>query len=322
MIGIIGGSGFIGTRLVDRMLKAGEKVRVIDKNKSEKHPQLWTFGDVRDVDSLTKALEGVDCIINLAAEHKDNVRPFELYYDTNVKGATNVCQVAENLGIKKIVFTSSVAVYGFTTKETDETGKLEPFNEYGRTKMLAEAEYKKWCEADSDSKTLVFIRPTVVFGEGNRQGNVYTLMQQTRKNSFIIGGGKNIKSMAYVENVAAFIEYCTEEFTSGFHLFNYIDKPDYNMIDLMMLLKRLQNNNSKLIRVPYFVGYAAGGIFDLLSKITKREYAISRIRIKKFCSSSHFTSSNIKETDFEAPVSIEEGLRNTLKHEFLEQGDA
>ena len=316
MIGIIGGSGFIGTRLVDRMLKAGEKIRIIDKNKSEKHPELWTFGDVRDINSLTNALEGVDSIINLAAEHKDNVRPFELYYDTNVQGATNVCEAADKLEIEKIVFTSSVAVYGFTTKETDETGKLEPFNEYGRTKMLAEAEYKKWFEADPESKTLVFIRPTVVFGEGNRQGNVYTLMKQTRKNSFIIGSGKHIKSMAYVENVAAFIEYCTEKFSSGFHLFNYIDKPDYNMIDLMKLLKRLQNSDSKLIRVPYFIGYAAGGIFDLLSRITKREYAISRIRIKKFCSSSHFTSSNIKQTEFEAPISIEEGLQSTIEKEF------
>lgn len=53
------------------MLKAGEKVKIIDKNKSEKHPELWTFGDVRDVDSLNKALEGVESIINLAAEHKD-----------------------------------------------------------------------------------------------------------------------------------------------------------------------------------------------------------------------------------------------------------
>lgn len=71
MIGIIGDSGFIGTRLVDRTLKAGEKVRIIDKNKSEKHRQLWTFGDARGVDTLNKTLEGVDSIISLAAEHKD-----------------------------------------------------------------------------------------------------------------------------------------------------------------------------------------------------------------------------------------------------------
>jgi len=318
MIGIIGGSGFIGTRLVDRMLKAGEKVKIIDKNKSEKHPKLWRFGDVRDIKSLTEALEGVDSIINLAAEYKDNLRPFELYYDTNVKGAVNVCEVADELGIKKIVFTSSVAVYGFTTKETDETGKLEPFNEYGRTKLLAEVEYKKWFGADPESKTLVFIRPAVVFGEGNRQGNIYTLMKQIRKNSFIIGSGKNIKSMAYVENVAAFIQYCTKEFTSGFHLFNYVDKPDYNMIELMKLLKRLQNRDAKLIKVPYFVGYTAGAVFDLLSRITKREYAISRIRIKKFCSSSHFTSSSVEQTRFSATVTIEEGLKSTLRYEFKE----
>ena len=74
-------------------------------------------------------------------------------------------------------------------------------------------------------KTLVIIRPTVVFGEGNR-GNVFNLMNQIAKNRFMmVGSGTNRKSMAYVENVAAFLEYSLS-FQSGLHVHNYVDKPD------------------------------------------------------------------------------------------------
>lgn len=314
MVGIIGGSGFIGTRLVDLFLENGEEVKIIDKNKSEKYPELWEYADVRDIESLRKAMKETNSIINLAAEHKDNVTPVELYFDTNVKGATNVCKVAEEFDIKKIIFTSSVAVYGFVEKETDETGKLNPFNEYGRTKMLAEQEYKKWYEKNSSEKTLVFIRPTVVFGENNR-GNVYNLLKQASKSNLIIGNGKNIKSVAYVGNVAVFIEYC-HNLENGFYLFNYIDKPDYNVHDLMTMMREKMKLDPNLKKLPYSLSYFGGKCFDALGKITKKEYSISAIRVKKFCANTHFSSENIKNTDFTPSFTIEEGFERTIKYEF------
>ena len=94
-IAVIGGSGFIGTRLIDLLLDAGHQVRIIDKNDSVKYPELRKAGDVRDVQSLLDTCAGCDVIFNLAAEHKDDVRPVSLYDDVNVQGARNVCEAAD-----------------------------------------------------------------------------------------------------------------------------------------------------------------------------------------------------------------------------------
>ena len=163
---------------------------------------------IRDsINSLDK-LSDVKTIINLAAVHRDDVRPFRRYDDVNVQGAKNVCEAACKHGINQIIFTSSVAIYGFAPAETDESGESNYFNNYGRTKYLAEQVYKAWQEEDPKSLTLVIVRPTVIFGEGNR-GNVYNLLRQIHSRRFVmIGNGSNKKSMAYVENISAFLEYC------------------------------------------------------------------------------------------------------------------
>ena len=85
-------------------------------------------------------------MVNLAAVHRDDITDPEEYYSTNVEGARILCDVCEEKGINKIVFTSSVAVYGFASAGTGEDGAINPFNEYGRTKALAEDVYRTWRE--------------------------------------------------------------------------------------------------------------------------------------------------------------------------------
>ncbi|WP_257225275.1 NAD-dependent epimerase/dehydratase family protein [Treponema parvum] len=180
---IIGGSGFIGTRLTRRLVAAGHIVKILDKQDSKTYPELRVFADVRDRESLKKELSSnIDCVINLAAEHRDDVEPKSLYDAVNVDGAENVCQVCAEIGIKRIIFTSSVAVYGFAPLNTNETGKINYFNDYGRTKWLAEGKYREWLNTDK-SNSLTIIRPTVVFGEQNR-GNVYNLLRQISSGFF------------------------------------------------------------------------------------------------------------------------------------------
>ena len=101
----------------------------------------------------------------------------------NVRGAKNVCDAATKFGIDTIIFTSSVAVYGFTEANTDENGDINYFNDYGRTKFLAEEIYNEWLQEDAKNRTLIIIRPTVVFGEENR-GNVYNLLNQISSNKW------------------------------------------------------------------------------------------------------------------------------------------
>jgi nucleoside-diphosphate-sugar epimerase len=141
-IALIDGSGFVGTRLTARLIAAGYTVKITDKNDSKKYPHLRLYADVRKPETLEKALAGSDAVVNLAAEHRDDVTPRSLYDDVNVTGAENVCNICTKLGIKKIVFTSSVAVHGFAPVGTDETGAINYFNDYGRTKWLAEEKYR------------------------------------------------------------------------------------------------------------------------------------------------------------------------------------
>jgi nucleoside-diphosphate-sugar epimerase len=319
-ITIIGGSGFVGTRLTKHLLVSGHAVTIADKNDSRKYPHLRIYTDVREPETLEAALAGSDVVINLAAEHRDDVMPKSLYDDVNVMGAENVCNACTKLGIRKIIFTSSVAVYGFAPIGTDESGAINYFNDYGRTKWLAEEQYRKWLASNSEN-SLTIIRPTVIFGEQNR-GNVDNLLRQIAGGKFpMVGKGTNVKSMAYVENVAAFIEYCLKNGT-GEHLFNYIDKPDFNMNMLVSEVNRILGKPQKVFHWPYWLGYLGGLCFDVLAIVMRKKLPISSIRVKKFCSNTIFESVHIKKTDFQAPVALPASLKQTIIYEFINKIDS
>jgi nucleoside-diphosphate-sugar epimerase len=314
-IALLGGSGFIGTRLTSGLLQSGHNVTIADIAPSTTYPDLRLDADVRSFDSLLSACLECDTIINLAAAHRDDVRPISLYYDTNVTGARMTCQVAEKLGINRIIFTSSVAVYGHQDGEPNEDAPHHPINPYGETKSQAETVFKDWHAKDPVNRTLVIIRPTVVFGPTNR-GNVHNLMDQIAKGHFLmVGNGQNRKSMAYVGNVAAFINYSLS-FGKGLHIFNYIDKPDYSMTDLVNLIKSRTDIKTSNLRLPKIIGLGAGMMLDIVARATGKQLPISRIRVEKFCATTVFNADRVKATGFNAPTTLEQGLIETIDAEF------
>lgn len=314
-ISLIGGSGFIGSRLVKKLKFRNESFTIFDE-KIKKDDNLHKFIDIKKpIDE--KKIQSFTTIINLAAVHRDDVKPFSLYEEVNFIGAKNICDVAKKNNINKVIFISSVAVYGNSSKDTDESGDFNFFNEYGRTKYLAEKEYIKWYEEAPLKRTLIIIRPTVVFGEGNR-GNVYNLLNQIAKKRFImIGKGRNKKSMAYVENVSDFI-YFSLSFKQGLHIYNYVDKPDYDMRSLVVEARKfLFNKKTTGIYLPIFIGNFLGKSADLFSNLFGLKLPISSIRIKKFVTSSQFSSS-VEKSGFIPSVTLEDGLLRTLRYEFNE----
>ena len=318
MIQVVGGSGFIGSRLCGILAQEKLKFGIVDKVVGEAFPQQTSVADVRSVGALQAALVGHSILINLAAEHRDDVRPLSLYDEVNVEGARNLCAVAGQKHINTIVFTSSVAVYGFAPLGTDESGKVSPFNDYGRTKYEAEQVYKAWQAEDPLIRTLVIIRPTVVFGEQNR-GNVYNLLRQIAFGKFVmIGDGLNRKSMAYVGNVVAFIMHSLA-FKPGVHIYNYIDKPDFTMNELVSWVNKLLGKANEIkFRLPYQVGLLVGKGFDLAAMVMGKKLPVSAIRVKKFCSNSVYESA-IHKTEFIPPFSMLEAVERTIKYEFLEK---
>ena len=312
-IAVIGGSGFVGTYLCHEIEKKDSDYCIYDINTEIDNPKIQ-YCDVTDLNSMNN-IRNCSVIINLAAEHRDDVTPISKYDDVNVEGASNICKIATKYGINKIIFTSSVAVYGFAPNKTDENGEINYFNDYGRTKFLAEKIYKNWQKEDSNNRTVVIIRPTVIFGPGNR-GNVYNLLKQIADNRFLmIGNGKNIKSVAYVKNVVAFIYHCIN-FKTGIHVYNYIDKPDITVNKLVRTTRKsLFNKENVGIKLPVFFGYLAGYIFDFIAKISNKKFPISKIRVEKFIKDSQFNSS-LYETNFDPEFSVENALLETIDYEF------
>ena len=132
----------------------------------------------------------------------------------------------------------------------------------------------------------------------------------------MIGKGLNKKSMAYVGNIVALIKNRLDERELGYHVFNYADKPDFSMTELVNVIKAKMNSSFSNIKIPYFMGLVAGYTVDLVSLFTKQKPAISAVRVKKFCATTQFDATKAHSI-FEAPYTLEQGLNATLEHEFI-----
>ena len=316
---LIGGSGFVGTRLIELLSDSDAyEISNIDLLASDFFNEITHIGDVRNQKQMDELLKGSDLIILLAAKHRDDVYPTSEYYDTNVGGMRVCLNAMEKNGVKNIIFFSSVAVYGLNKNNPDENFPKDPFNHYGKSKWEAEKLLQDWY-LDHPNWNITIIRPTVIFGERNR-GNVYNLLKQIASGKFLmVGSGSNKKSMAYVGNVTAFVKFIIEQRQTGYHIYNYSDKPDYSMNDCVELIKKVMGINIPSIHIPYFLGMLGGYFFDILAKLTCKKLAISSVRVKKFCATTQFDASKLEDIGFVAPYSLESALTRTVEFEFKQQ---
>lgn len=315
----IGGSGFVGSRLISLLQKSEQyKITNVDIVESNIDGCKTIIGDVRIQSDIVNALKGADTVILLAAQHRDDVTPISLYYDTNVNGIKNVLHAMEINNVKRIIFFSSVSIYGLNKKNPDENFSADPFNHYGKSKWEAEQYLNEWSN-NHDDTIVTIIRPTVIFGENNR-GNIYNLLNQITNGSFVmVGDGKNIKSMAYIENIVSFVRFILDKDERENSVYNYADKPDYDMNKLTFLVREVINKKKTLLHFPYWLGMLGGYVFDIVSFITRKKLPISSIRVKKFCSNTMINSDKVGNSGFIAPYSLSEGLVRTIKYEFLDK---
>ena len=315
-ITLIGASGFVGTRLIDLLKQSNYEFQNVDKQQSHFNSEVTVLANILDKERISSLLKCTDLVVLLAAEHRDDVTPTSLYYDVNVGGMRNTLEAMEANGVKRIIFTSSVAVYGLNKKNPTETYPADPFNHYGKSKWEAEKVLQEWYKTHPDWNINV-IRPTVIFGERNR-GNVYNLLKQISSSRFLmVGKGNNKKSMAYVGNIVAFIKFLIEKKTAGYEVYNYIDKPDFTMNELVDHVSKVLNKHIPSVHYPLWLGMLGGYFFDVLAFITRRKLTISSVRVKKFCATTQFDATKVQNTDFSAPYTLEEGLARTLEFEFI-----
>ena len=215
---ILGGSGYIGRNLLRHFLneKVFSKYIVGDiaplkgfKNcpevafKTIDVRQPIDLGDPKNLDR-TKSW-----IFNLAAIHREPGHTYHEYFDTNIPGANNVCDLARKTGIRNVFFTSSIAPYGRSKNVRTESSNLYPETAYGISKAIAEKIHESWL-GESTDRRLIICRPSVIFGPRD-PGNVYRMIKGLKKGTFVLpNGGNVIKAYGYVFGLVESILFYNE----------------------------------------------------------------------------------------------------------------
>ena len=225
---IFGGSGFIGSHLTSYLIEEGFRVQIADLNPPNRTDSIFNKCDIRD--SISLELERVpDLVFNLAAVHRTPGHATDEYYETNVAGATHVIDWCNSIGAKKIVFTSSISVYGPGSESKNEFSSLNPVHAYGKSKMLSENIFRTWRQEDPIERTLVICRPAVIFGPGEH-GNFTRLAKALKHHMFFYPGGPGtIKSCGYVVDLVKSLVFVANHTDCGEATYNFCYPESYSI---------------------------------------------------------------------------------------------
>lgn len=217
---VTGGCGFIGSHMVDRLLKEGHIVRVIDNwttgrpenlEHQKENPNLTVYHmDIRNKEEIEPVFKDVDYVFHFAAL-ADIVpsiqKPWE-YYSSNVLGTYNVVECAKNAGIKKLVYAASSSCYGIPDEyPTKETAEIRPQYPYALTKRLGEETVLHWGQVYG--LPVVTLRLFNVYGTRSRTSGTYGavfgvfLAQKLAGKPFtVVGDGNQTRDFTYVTDIA------------------------------------------------------------------------------------------------------------------------
>ena len=155
---ITGGTGYIGSHLLKKLTDSGEKIHVLVRSEKKatdiKHPNVTIFeGDIMNKESIKDAMHGCSKVYHLAAFAKVWAKDPKIYFDINVTATVNVLEVAQELGVSKVIVTSTAGVYGASVSDDiTETyvRDFDFFNEYESSKAISESRIKDFVIAGLD----------------------------------------------------------------------------------------------------------------------------------------------------------------------------
>lgn len=305
---LTGGAGFIGTHILSMFPETQFVVADIQSPQQKQPNTIYIKADVRSEADMLPIFEQhrFDCVLHLAAAHKDFGVEQEEYFEVNENGTALVSQLAGQYGIKKFIFFSSVAVYGDCNTPTTDKTQPNPSNDYGASKLAAEQVLNRWWQQD-ESRTVIIIRPALVFGEGN-VANMFRLIDQINKGLYFnVGKGDNIKSIAYVKNLVEVTWYLLEYQQSGIHIYNYADQPHLRTAEIgLTIAAALGKPKPKSIPMGLLLMMAKP--FDLLIKMSGKDLPISSHRVKKYGTQTYHQAQQIFADGFKPKYTTRDGL--------------
>jgi len=330
---ITGSNGFVGSRMMWNLDQAGHNVVGIDISpdcNTQAHPKTL-IGDIRkirDLESVRGSFELENnaelglILHSAAAKHDFGIKRGE-YFDHNKYGTRTLLEFAEKNKIKKIIYLSTVSVFGHPKGPADETAPYAPDNPYGQSKLAGEELCIRWQEKDPE-RELVVLRPTVIYGPHNF-ANMYKLMDTMHRRPIaMVGKGDHVKSVVSLDTIADMITFSLDLLKPGFQHFNCVDEPYLSLRELMELIASQPGFKMPRLKIPQPVAVGIGRIFDIPGALLGLDLPVNSDRMRKLSTATDFRASKIREAGFVQKKSIAESIAEMctwyLEHHKIEKG--
>ncbi|MEX2409753.1 MAG: NAD(P)-dependent oxidoreductase [Candidatus Paceibacterota bacterium] len=322
---ITGGSGYVGSHLINHLIEeqAYDQIIIVDiENPEQNYSNAsvkveFVKSDVRE--SINpQPFQQLGCdentvIYNLAAICRIPGFPEIDYYRTNILGAETVCELAEELGCKRMVFTSSVSPYGASEELKNEESIPQPKDPYGGSKMAAEYIHKGWQKKEPNQRMLSILRPGIIFGK-NEKANFTRLYESQKKGFFVYPGRKDAKkACVYVKDVAR-ASYHFSKKEPGQYLYNTVYKEPPTIEEICLTVAEHTDAKKPLFKIPGSLIIFAAYCIMVLGKIIGKEFTgIHPDRVKKVMISTNISGQKLAESDFELKYNLAEGIQDWYK---------
>jgi len=316
---ITGGTGFIGSHLVERNLKEGNAVRILARKPSPVTKTLESrgvnivYGDVCDCQSVEKAVDGIDVVFHLAAVVTDWA-PKKLFHRVNIEGTSTVCDafLKSNL-MGKFVYVSTNDVFGVRKcPEIDETLSYRYWGEpYPDTKIDATDTVWEYYKKGLDVSVAY---PCWVYGPGDRTF-VPLLADAIRKNAMLFWKKESLFYPSYVENVVDLLMVIADHPKATGEGFLVHDGVCDTLQQFSARIAAAIGTPAPGRHIPYWAAYGAAGLSQTFSRLLGKgtRPLLTTYTVRNFASGHHFS---IKKAErllgWKPPVSYTEGLQKTI----------
>jgi len=317
---ITGSNGFVGSALMWKLQGAKHKVVGIDISRhcdDLSHPNT-IIGDIRNTNDLNRASrffadkykDNIDIVIHCAAAKHDFGINKEEYFSHNEYGTTVLLDFIQVNNISRLIYFSTVSVFGHPENRADEEGTFAPDHPYGASKLAGELLCTAWQKQEAE-RELVVLRPTVIFGPHN-YANMYKLIDMMHRRPYVmIGSGNYIKSIVSLSNVIDMTLFSLSILRSGAQYFNCVDKPYITLKELMQIIAKNKAFHIPGISIPVFFAVLIGKLFDIPAKLLKVDLPINSDRMYKLATATDFASERIREAGYMQAHTIEDEIRST-----------
>lgn len=310
---ITGGPGFIGTHLTNLLKERFPHCHIYNLDiveNSQEGKVTYIYCDVRKPIHLEEVtVTEDDVIFNFAAVHRTPGHSDHEYFETNILGAENVTAFAEKYGIRRIVFTSSIAPYGAAENLKEEITVPTPNTPYGISKLVAEKIHTIWQAKNSSERQLTIVRPGVVFGKGEN-GNFTRLYWGLRGRKFMYPGRKDtVKACIYVKELVCFMLYRLEHHEQGVELYNCTFEPAYTIEQIVATMNKVTGLNRTAPLIPAWILMPAAAVIGCLGA----PMGICPARVRKLMVSTNICGKKLADSGYHFHYTFEEAIADWFK---------